>query len=89
MIILIFFNETYRKIRIFTSLATNEMNEHTIFMHEKRFLMNERLFAYVKIGQPSTTLSGGGELICCGTPEEVAKNKKSYTAEFLRKEGIE
>jgi excinuclease ABC subunit A len=32
--------------------------------------------------------AGGGELICCGTPEQVAKNKKSYTAEFLRKEGI-
>jgi excinuclease ABC subunit A len=32
--------------------------------------------------------AGGGELICHGTPEEVAKNRKSYTAEFLRKEGI-
>ncbi len=32
--------------------------------------------------------AGGGELICCGTPEQVAENKKSYTAEFLRQEGI-
>ena len=32
--------------------------------------------------------AGGGELICCGAPEKVAKNKKSYTAEFLRQEGI-
>ena len=32
--------------------------------------------------------AGGGELICCGTPEQVAKNKKSYTAEFLRQGGI-
>jgi len=31
---------------------------------------------------------GGGEVICSGTPEQVAKNKKSYTAEFLRQEGI-
>jgi excinuclease ABC subunit A len=30
--------------------------------------------------------AGGGELICCGTPEQVAKNRKSYTAKFLRKE---
>jgi excinuclease ABC subunit A len=29
---------------------------------------------------------GGGQLIAKGTPEEVAKNKKSYTAQFLKKE---
>lgn len=29
---------------------------------------------------------GGGELIAKGTPEEVAKNKKSHTAKFLKKE---
>jgi len=28
----------------------------------------------------------GGELICCGTPEEISLNKKSYTAKFLKKE---
>ena len=28
----------------------------------------------------------GGEIICTGTPEEVAKNKRSYTAEFLKEE---
>ncbi|GHT22671.1 UvrABC system protein A [Bacteroidia bacterium] len=27
---------------------------------------------------------GGGKLICAGTPEEIARHKKSYTAEFLR-----
>ena len=32
--------------------------------------------------------AGGGELICCGTPEQVAKHKKSHTAKFLRQEGI-
>jgi excinuclease ABC subunit A len=26
----------------------------------------------------------GGEVVACGTPEEVAKNKRSYTGEFLR-----
>ena len=26
----------------------------------------------------------GGSLVCCGTPEEVAKCKESYTAKFLR-----
>ncbi|MDR2126696.1 MAG: excinuclease ABC subunit UvrA [Prevotellaceae bacterium] len=26
----------------------------------------------------------GGEILCCGTPEEIAKCSNSYTAEFLR-----
>ena len=29
---------------------------------------------------------GGGQLVAKGTPEEVAKSKKSYTAQFLKKE---
>ncbi|MEN2490283.1 excinuclease ABC subunit UvrA [Flavobacterium sp. B11] len=29
---------------------------------------------------------GGGQLVAKGTPEEVAQNKKSYTAKFLKKE---
>jgi excinuclease ABC subunit A len=29
---------------------------------------------------------GGGEILCIGTPEEIIKNKKSYTAQFLKKE---
>ncbi len=28
----------------------------------------------------------GGKIICSGTPEEVAKNKKSYTGKYLREE---
>ena len=28
----------------------------------------------------------GGEIIAKGTPEEIIKNKKSYTAKFLKKE---
>jgi excinuclease ABC subunit A len=31
---------------------------------------------------------GGGELVAKGTPEEIIKNKKSYTAQFLKKELI-
>jgi excinuclease ABC subunit A len=29
---------------------------------------------------------GGGEILCTGTPEEIIKNKKSYTAKFLQLE---
>ncbi|HKJ42719.1 MAG TPA: excinuclease ABC subunit UvrA [Sunxiuqinia sp.] len=29
---------------------------------------------------------GGGKVLCTGTPEEVSKNKKSYTAKYLKKE---
>jgi excinuclease ABC subunit A len=32
--------------------------------------------------------SEGGELICCGTPEDVATHPSSHTANFLRHEGI-
>ena len=28
----------------------------------------------------------GGQLICSGTPEKVSTHKKSYTAQFLKKE---
>ena len=28
----------------------------------------------------------GGEILCTGTPEEIVKNKNSYTAQFLKKE---
>ena len=28
---------------------------------------------------------GGGEIVACGTPEKVAKNKKSYTGQYLKK----
>ena len=28
---------------------------------------------------------GGGEVVATGTPEEVAKVKKSYTGQFLKK----
>lgn len=28
----------------------------------------------------------GGEILCYGTPEEILKNKESYTAEFLKRE---
>ena len=31
---------------------------------------------------------GGGEIVAKGTPEEIVKNKKSYTAQFLKKELI-
>lgn len=27
----------------------------------------------------------GGEVIACGTPEQIAKNDRSYTGKFLRK----
>jgi excinuclease ABC subunit A len=29
---------------------------------------------------------GGGEIIVEGTPEQIVKHKKSYTAKFLKKE---
>ena len=28
--------------------------------------------------------AGGGNIVCCGTPEEVAKCPASYTGQYLR-----
>jgi len=28
----------------------------------------------------------GGKILCTGTPEEICRNKQSYTARFLKKE---
>ena len=28
---------------------------------------------------------GGGTIVCCGTPEEVAEVSESYTGQFLKK----
>jgi excinuclease ABC subunit A len=28
--------------------------------------------------------SGGGQMIACGTPEEVAKNEVSYTGKYIK-----
>ncbi|MBQ3831752.1 MAG: hypothetical protein II815_01090, partial [Bacteroidales bacterium] len=28
----------------------------------------------------------GGTVLCCGTPEKIAKHKESYTGQFLKKE---
>jgi excinuclease ABC subunit A len=28
----------------------------------------------------------GGQILCTGTPEEIVKNKESFTAKFLKKE---
>jgi len=30
----------------------------------------------------------GGRILCTGTPEEICKNKNSYTAKYLKKELI-
>ncbi len=30
--------------------------------------------------------SGGGKILCTGTPEQIAKNKESHTAKFLKEE---
>ena len=39
---------------------------------------------YIKLGQPSTTLSGG-EVVAIGTPEQVCSTERSYTGKFLKK----
>ena len=59
----------------------------------KSILMSTLMIGFVMaytIGDTSPAFAkggkGGGEIIVEGTPEQVAKHKKSYTAKFLRKE---
>ncbi len=76
-------------------------------IHRKIQTLYDVGLSYVKLGQPSTELSGGeaqriktadyiidmgpeggdrgGTVIAKGTPEEVAKVKKSYTGQYVKK----
>jgi excinuclease ABC subunit A len=48
--------------------------------------MDVRKLAYYIIDIGPEGGKAGGEIVAKGTPEEITKNKKSYTAEFLKKE---
>ena len=52
--------------------------------HLHAYLIYQRCFyLIIDLGPEGGNL--GGEIVATGTPEEVAKNKNSYTGEFLAK----
>lgn len=72
------FHDIKKLIKSFTALLTNG---HTIVVVEHNIDLIKVADHVIDLG-----LSGGnqgGQLIFQGTPEELAKNKQSYTASFL------
>jgi excinuclease ABC subunit A len=55
---------------------------HTVLVIEHNLSLIAEADYVVDIGPEAG--AGGGELVACGTPEEVAKSKRSRTAPFLR-----
>jgi len=57
---------------------------NTVIVIEHNFDVIKVADYIIDIGKEGGAL--GGEVICAGTPEEVAKHPTSYTAHFLREE---
>ena len=55
---------------------------HTIIVIEHNLEVIKNADHIIDLGPEGG--EAGGRLVCCGTPEEVAKCKESYTAKFLR-----
>ena len=60
---------------------------HTIIVIEHNLEVIKNADHIIDLGPEGG--EAGGRLVCCGTPEEVAKCKESYTAKFLREKMIE
>jgi excinuclease ABC subunit A len=74
--------EDIRVLMLVLNKLTDKGNTVVIIEHNMDVI---KLADYIMdIGMEGGKL--GGELICFGTPEEVADDPKSYTAEFLKKE---
>ena len=48
--------------------------------------LSEEEFKWLRKKKAYEGGKNGGEIIAKGTPEEIIKNKKSFTAKFLKKE---
>ena len=55
---------------------------NTVLVIEHNLDVIRKVDYIIDIGHDGGT--AGGEVIAFGTPEEVAKNKKSFTAEYLK-----
>jgi excinuclease ABC subunit A len=57
-------------------------NKNTVVVIEHNLDVIKTADHIIDLGPESG--DGGGEVIACGTPEEIAKCKKSYTGQFLK-----
>ncbi len=75
----------FEDIRVLLEVLNRLVNKgNTVIIIEHNMDVIKTADHVIDIGKEGGTL--GGEIICEGTPEEVAKNKESYTAKYLRKE---
>lgn len=74
------FDDTKRLIAVLNSLVEKG---NSVFVIEHNLDVIKNCDYLIDLGQEGG--HAGGEIIAKGTPEQVAKNKKSYTGEFLKR----
>ncbi|MSR16525.1 MAG: excinuclease ABC subunit UvrA [Methylococcaceae bacterium] len=74
------FDDTKRLITVLNSLVDKG---NSVFVIEHNLDVIKNCDYLIDLGQEGG--HAGGEIIAKGTPEQVAKNKKSYTGEFLKR----
>lgn len=75
----------FEDIRILMEVLNSLVNKgNTVLIIEHNLDVIKTVDYIIDIGLEGG--KGGGEVIATGTPEEVAKSKKSHTARFLKKE---
>jgi len=75
----------FEDIRVLLEVLNRLVNKgNTVIIIEHNMDVIKTADHVIDIGKEGGTL--GGEIICEGTPEEVSKNRESYTAKYLREE---
>ena len=75
----------FEDIRVLMNVLNKLVNKgNTILIIEHNMDVIKTMDHIIDVGYEGG--KGGGQIIAKGTPEEVAKHKKSYTAKFLKKE---
>jgi excinuclease ABC subunit A len=74
------FEDTKRLIKVLNRLVDNG---NTVYIIEHNLDVIKSCDYLIDLGPEGG--AAGGELLAQGTPEEVARNKFSYTGEFLEK----
>lgn len=75
----------FEDIRVLMDVITKLVNKgNTVLVIEHNMDVIKLADHIIDIGLEGG--KGGGEIVCQGTPEEIVKNKKSLTAQFLKKE---
>lgn len=75
----------FEDIRILLQVINNLVDKgNTVIVIEHNMDVIKSADHIIDIGKEGGI--GGGEVLCTGTPEEICKNKESYTATFLKEE---